>query len=322
VDNRDPGDDIGPEQPQAVSPAAGTVGPQGAEGPDGLGPLDLVIVTGMSSAGKSTAAHVLEDLGWYVVDNLPPQLLPSMLDLTRRSADGHRRLAAVVDVRSRSFFDALHDSIDELAERGVVPHVVFLDADDEVLVRRQESVRRPHPLQGQGRMVDAVDRERRLLSLVRENADVVVDTSGLNVNQLRTKLHQVFEADELPRLRATVMSFGYKYGVPLDADFVVDMRFLPNPYWVAELRPQCGLDSAVSEYVLAHDAASVFLDRFVSSLEPVVEGYLAEGKRYMTVAIGCTGGKHRSVAMTMAMAERLEKLGLQVGTLHRDLGRE
>jgi UPF0042 nucleotide-binding protein len=171
-------------------------------------------------------------------------------------------------------------------------------------------------------MVDAVDRERRLLSLVRENADVVVDTSGLNVNQLRTKLHQVFEADELPRLRATVMSFGYKYGVPLDADFVVDMRFLPNPYWVAELRPQCGLDSAVSEYVLAHDAASVFLDRFVSSLEPVVEGYLAEGKRYMTVAIGCTGGKHRSVAMTMAMAERLEKLGLQVGTLHRDLGRE
>jgi UPF0042 nucleotide-binding protein len=203
-----------------------------------------------------------------------------------------------------------------------VPHVVFLDADDEVLVRRQESVRRPHPLQGQGRMVDAVDRERRLLSLVRENADVVVDTSGLNVNQLRTKLHQVFEADELPRLRATVMSFGYKYGVPLDADFVVDMRFLPNPYWVAELRPQSGLDSAVSEYVLAHDAASVFLDRFVSSLEPVVEGYLAEGKRYMTVAIGCTGGKHRSVAMTMAMAERLEKLGLQVGTLHRDLGRE
>jgi UPF0042 nucleotide-binding protein len=293
-----------------------------AAGVDGLGPLDLVIVTGMTSAGKSTAAHVLEDLGWYVVDNLPPQLLPSMLDLTRRSADGHRRLAAVVDVRSRSFFDALHDSIAELGERGVVPHVVYLDADDEVLVRRQESVRRPHPLQGQGRMVDAVDRERRLLSAVRENADVVVDTSGLNVHQLRAKLHQVFEADDLPRLRATVMSFGYKYGVPLDADFVVDMRFLPNPYWVAELRPQCGLDAPVSEYVLGHNAATVFLDRFVAALEPVLEGYLAEGKRYMTVAIGCTGGKHRSVAMTMAMAERLEKLGLQVGTLHRDLGRE
>jgi UPF0042 nucleotide-binding protein len=171
-------------------------------------------------------------------------------------------------------------------------------------------------------MVDAVDRERRLLSAVRENADVVVDTSGLNVHQLRAKLHQVFEADDLPRLRATVMSFGYKYGVPLDADFVVDMRFLPNPYWVAELRAQCGLDAPVSEYVLGHNAATVFLDRFVSSLEPVLEGYLQEGKRYMTVAIGCTGGKHRSVAMTMAMAERLEKLGLQVGTLHRDLGRE
>jgi RNase adapter protein RapZ len=322
VDNRSRHDAIAPADSPEPSIVTASQGEDGKGGPDGLGPLDLVIVTGMSSAGKSTAAHVLEDLGWYVVDNLPPQLLPSMLELTRRSDDGHRRLAAVVDVRSRSFFDALHDSIDELADRGVVPHVVFLDADDEVLVRRQESVRRPHPLQGTGRMVDAVDRERRLLSLVRENADVVVDTSGLNVNQLRTKLHQVFETDDLPRLRATVMSFGYKYGVPLDADFVVDMRFLPNPYWVAELRPQSGLDAPVSEYVLAHDAASVFLDRFVSSLEPVLEGYVQEGKRYMTVAIGCTGGKHRSVAMTMAMAGRLEKLGVQVGTLHRDLGRE
>jgi UPF0042 nucleotide-binding protein len=322
VDTSDPSDPAVPDHDHDHDRAAVPADPTHSGGPDGLGPLDLVIVTGMSSAGKSTAAHVLEDLGWYVVDNLPPQLLPSMLDLTRRSADGHRRLAAVVDVRSRSFFDALHDSLAELSARGVVPHVVFLDADDEVLVRRQESVRRPHPLQGQGRMVDAVDQERRLLSTVRENADVVVDTSGLNVNQLRTKLHQVFEADDLPRLRATVMSFGYKYGVPLDADFVVDMRFLPNPYWVSDLRPLCGLDAPVSEYVLAQDAAVVFLDRFVSSLEPVVEGYLQEGKRYMTVAIGCTGGKHRSVAMTMAMAERLRKLGLQVGTLHRDLGRE
>lgn len=282
---------------------------------------ELVFVTGMSSAGRSTAAHVLEDLGWYVVDNVPPQLLTSVLELTRRSSDGVRRLAAVVDVRSRSFFDALHDSIEELRARSVVPRVIFLDADDDVLVRRQESVRRPHPLQGQGRVLDAIRRERELLAEIRENADVLVDTSGLNVTQLRAKLNQIFD-DDLPRLRATVMSFGFKYGVPLDADFVVDVRFLPNPFWVPELRALCGLDEPVREQVLGQEAATVFLDRFVATLEPVIRGYLDEGKRYMTIAVGCTGGKHRSVAMTRALADRLADAGVQVGTLHRDLGRE
>ncbi|WP_369853691.1 RNase adapter RapZ [Angustibacter sp. Root456] len=289
---------------------------------------ELVIVTGMSSAGRSTAANVLEDLGWYVVDNLPPQMLNELLDLAARgggTGSGSRPtagIAAVVDVRSRSFFQALQDALFELRTRGANPRVVFLDAADDVLVRRQESVRRPHPLQGDGRILDAVHQERLMLEFVRENADVVIDTSGLNVTQLRSKVSQVFDTGALPALRATVMSFGFKYGVPLDADFVLDMRFLPNPHWVEELRPQTGLDAPVSEYVLAQSGADVFLDRFVSSLEPVLVGYEAESKRYMTIAVGCTGGKHRSVAMTTALATRLAALGVQVGTLHRDLGRE
>ena len=283
---------------------------------------ELVLITGMSSAGRSTTANVLEDLGWYVVDNLPPQLLPAMSDLSARSPEGSMRLAAVIDARSGSFFQALSDALVELGTRGIVPRVVFLDATDDVLVRRQESVRRPHPLQGTGRILDGVARERDLLALVRENADVVIDTSGLNVTQLKTKVSQIFEHEGLPTLRATVMSFGFKYGIPLDADFVIDMRFLPNPFWVPELRPSSGLDDAVSDYVLSQAGAEVFLDRFVASLEPVLAGYVDEGKRYMTIAVGCTGGKHRSVAMSRELGKRLEQHGVQVGYLHRDLGRE
>jgi len=289
---------------------------------------DLVIITGMSSAGRSTAANVLEDLGWYVVDNLPPQMLNPLLDLAARrgpetgNTEGLQGIAAVVDVRSRSFFQALQDALFELRNRGAKPRVVFLDATDDVLVRRQESVRRPHPLQEGGRILDAVHREREMLDFVRERADVVIDTSGLNVTQLKTKVSQLFDAAGLPALRATVMSFGFKYGVPLDADFVLDMRFLPNPFWVEGLRALSGNDAPVSEYVLAQNGADVFLDRFVASLEPVLAGYEAESKRYVTIALGCTGGKHRSVAMVNALAARLRPMGLQVGTLHRDLGRE
>jgi RNase adapter protein RapZ len=291
-------------------------------------PAELVIVTGMSSAGRSTTANVLEDLGWYVVDNLPPQLLTDLLDLANRPSarsDGPRGmvgLAAVVDVRSRSFFEALQDALAELRGHGVHPRVVFLDAADDVLVRRQESVRRPHPLQGDGRILDGIAREREMLHFVRERADLVIDTSGLNVTQLKTKVSQAFESSGLPVLRATVMSFGFKYGIPLDADFVVDMRFLPNPFWVEGLRPLTGQDDQVSEYVLRQSGAQVFLERFISCLEPVIAGYEAESKRYVTVAVGCTGGKHRSVAMSRALATRLRALGVSVGVLHRDLGRE
>ncbi|MGL5858468.1 MAG: RNase adapter RapZ [Angustibacter sp.] len=290
--------------------------------------LDLVILTGMSSAGRSTAAKVLEDLGWYVVDNLPPQLLTSLWDLANHGSgrdDGPVRLAglaAVVDVRSRSFFQALQDGLVELRGRGVYPRVVFLDATDDVLVRRQESVRRPHPLQGHGRILDGIVRERQMLGFLRERADLVIDTSGINVTQLRTKVSEAFDTGATPVLRATVMSFGFKYGLPLDADFVVDVRFLPNPFWVSDLRPLTGRDAAVAEYVLGQDGAAVFLDRFVASMEPVIAGYQAESKRYVTIAVGCTGGKHRSVAMSGALAKRLDALGVSAGVLHRDLGRE
>jgi len=265
---------------------------------------------------------VLEDLGWYVVDNLPPQLLTTLLDLSTRPQDVVPRLAAVVDVRSRTFFRALRDSVGQLRDRGVRPRVVFLDASDDVLVRRQESVRRPHPLQGPGRILDGIHRERQLLGFLRESADLLVDTSGLNVHQLKAKISQAFDTGDVPALRATVLSFGFKYGIPLDADFVVDMRFLPNPFWVPALRPLSGTDAAVSDYVLAQDGAEVFLDRFVSALEPVLAGYRQEGKRYVTIGVGCTGGKHRSVAMSRALAARLKALGIGVSTLDRDLGRE
>jgi UPF0042 nucleotide-binding protein len=285
---------------------------------------EVIILSGMSGAGRSTTGNALEDLGWYVVDNLPPQMLAPMADLAERSRGGVSRLAAVVDVRSRTFFADLRDSLAALRDRGLAPRLVFLDAADEVLVRRFESVRRPHPLQGDGRILDGIVAERDLLSGLKAEADIVIDTSGLNVHQLSAKVAQAFEDQrgQEPRLRATVMSFGFKYGIPLDADIVLDMRFLPNPFWVPELRPLTGLDHEVSDYVLSLPEAAQFLDRLVPALEPVLEGYQREGKTYVTIAIGCTGGKHRSVATAEELAKRLTALGVASRTVHRDLGLE
>ena len=287
-------------------------------------PTDVLILTGMSGAGRSTTGNALEDLGWYVVDNLPPQMLAPMTDLAERSRGGVTRLAAVVDVRSRSFFVDLREALAALRERGLGPRLVFLDAADEVLVRRFESVRRPHPLQGDGRILDGIAAERALLAGLKADADIVIDTSGLNVHQLSAKVSQAFDDERglEPRLRATVMSFGFKYGIPLDADIVLDMRFLPNPYWVPELRALTGLDPEVSDYVLCLPEAKQFLDRLVPTLEPVLEGYLREGKSYVTIAVGCTGGKHRSVATSEELARRLAGLGVASRTVHRDLGLE
>ena len=287
-------------------------------------PAELVIVTGMSGAGRSTAANVLEDSGWYVVDNLPPHLLVSLADL---ASEGARRadlprIAAVVDVRARGFFDHLQAALSELRSRGWHPNLVFLDATDEAIVRRFESVRRPHPLQGDGRLLDGITRERALLADLRSESGVVIDTSGLNVHQLAKKVHTVFADGSGPRVRIAVMSFGFKYGIPLDADFVFDLRFLPNPYWVMELRPFTGRDPAVADYVMGQEGAPDFVDRVVALMEPVTAGYVREGRRYATVAVGCTGGKHRSVAVAEALRTALASDDVATFVVHRDLGQE
>ncbi|WP_083999978.1 RNase adapter RapZ [Actinomadura kijaniata] len=284
---------------------------------------DIVIVTGMSGAGRSTAAKALEDLDWFVVDNLPPGLLATMADLGGRVKDAVPRIAVVVDVRSRAFTEDLHTSIGELEARGVHPRVVFLEAGDADLVRRFESVRRPHPLQGDGRLVDGIARERELVREVRAEADLVLDTSGLNVHELRAKIIGFFGHDTgESSLRATVVSFGYKYGLPVDADLVVDCRFLPNPHWVPELRPKTGRDTDVRDYVLGQRGAKEFLDAYTEVLRLLADGYEREGKHYVTLAVGCTGGKHRSVAMAEQFGARLRDEGIEVQVAHRDLGRE
>jgi UPF0042 nucleotide-binding protein len=291
--------------------------------PDPLGADagELVVVTGMTGAGRSTAAKELEDLGFYVVDNLPPSLLPDVVRLVDEGLGRAQRVAVVVDVRSGSFFSGLQSALAH-GTTGRNTTLVFLDASDEVLVRRQEAARRPHPLQGGDRLLDALQRERVVLGDLRSEADLVIDTTALNVHQLTDRIAEAFGTAETTRLRVTVISFGFKYGIPVDADYVADMRFLPNPHWIPELRAHTGRDADVADYVMGRPGAAEFLDRFVPLLGEVAEGYLREGKRFMRVAIGCTGGKHRSVAMTEEIARRLGDQGYVARAIHRDLGRE
>ncbi|WP_134739103.1 RNase adapter RapZ [Nocardioides sp. 503] len=289
--------------------------------PDATRRGELVVVTGMTGAGRSTAAKELEDLGYYVVDNLPPSLLPDVVKLVDDGFGESQRIAVVVDVRSGSFFHTLHANLAQGAT-GRRTTLVFLDAADDVLVRRQEAARRPHPLQGTGRLLDGLQRERQVLGDLRSDADLVIDTTALNVHQLTDAIGAAFGSPETMRLSVNVISFGFKYGIPVDADFVADMRFLPNPFWVPELRASTGQDGAVSDYVRAQPGAEEFLDAYVPVLTGVAEGYLREGKRFMRVALGCTGGKHRSVAMSEEISRRLVAHGLEVRVTHRDLGRE
>jgi UPF0042 nucleotide-binding protein len=284
--------------------------------------LDLVVITGLSGAGRSTAAKCLEDLGWFVVDNLPPSLLGTMVDLASLSQGSVDKIAVVVDVRSRGFTSDVHAALAELDQRGLRPRVVFLEAGDDALVRRFDGVRRPHPLQDDGTLLDGIARERELLRDLRGEADLVVDTTLLNVHELRAKIAAAFADSAATALHATVMSFGYKYGLPVDADVVVDCRLLPNPHWVPELRPQNGLDAPVRDYVLAQEGAVDFIEAYADLLRRYEQGYLREGKHFATIAVGCTGGKHRSVAVAEELAARMRADGVDVRVVHRDLGRE
>lgn len=291
--------------------------------------IDVVLVTGLSGAGRGTAAKVLEDLGWYVADNLPPELITRMVDLGLAAGSRITELAVVMDVRSRGFTGDLDSVRTELATRGITPRVLFMEASDDALIRRYEQNRRSHPLQGDQTLAEGIAAERGMLAPVRAAADLVIDTSTRSVRELRESIERAFGSETVAHTSVTVESFGYKYGLPMDADMVMDVRFLPNPHWVDELRPHTGQHPAVRDYVLGQPGAADFLDTYHRLLSLVVEGYRREGKRYMTVAIGCTGGKHRSVAIADALARLLEdhdaqdsEAQLSVRVLHRDLGRE
>ena len=284
-------------------------------------PGELVVVTGMTGAGRSTAAKELEDLGFYVIDNLPPGLLKDVISLVDESRGPAQPVAVVIDVRSGAFFDSLAANLARGAT-GRHATLVFLEASDEVLVRRQEAARRPHPLQGDGRLLDGLQREREVLAGLRGDADLVIDTSALNVHQLTDRIADEFGNPQTVQLKVSVVSFGFKYGIPVDTDFLADMRFLPNPHWIPELRARTGLDPEVSAYVLSQPGAAEFVDRWVELVVGVADGYLGQGKRFAQVAIGCTGGKHRSVTVTLEVVRRLQARGIEARAYHRDLGRE
>jgi len=280
----------------------------------------VVVITGMSGAGRRTAAHAMEDHGWYVVDNIPPVMLPLLV--RQLASDGITKLAVVIDVRSRADMQHLPVVFSDLADQGITAEICFIEATDEMIVKRQESSRRPVPLQEDGRMIEGIRRERRMMSTLRAAADMVIDTTSLNVHQLQQRVAHAYGGDDRDELRVIVVSFGFKNGVPIDSDMVFDVRFLPNPHWVPELRPQTGLSEAVSSYVLGQPAAQPFLNHVLGLLDTVLPGYVSEGKRQVELAIGCTGGKHRSTAIAEEVARRLREQSLNVQVMHRDLGRE
>ena len=283
---------------------------------------ETLILTGMSGAGRSTVAHALEDLGWYVVDNLPPSLLSALV--SKGTGPQGKELAVVVDVRGGEFFDELSVALAQLKSESLEYRLVFLDATDQALVQRFESTRRPHPLQGNDRIVDGISREREKLEEVRSHSDVAIDTSNLNVHQLEKRVGEIFGKGKIQGVRINVLSFGYKYGIPVDADLVLDCRFIPNPHWNPELRPLTGLTPQVSSVVLGSEGVSEFVSNYVHLVNSMLTGYLREGKKFVTIAVGCTGGKHRSVAITAEIARQLNELGSEISAhpTHRDVGRE
>ena len=283
---------------------------------------ELLVVTGMSGAGRSTVGNALEDQGWYVIDNLPPQLLQPISDLFSLSKAALPKIAVVIDVRGGEFFSELQANISQLRSKDINVRVLFLEASDASLVKRFESVRRPHPLQGDGTLVDGIAAERKELEPIRESSDVVFDTSDSNVHQLTNRVAEAFAANS-QTLKLNILSFGFKYGLPADADLVVDARFIANPHWQEELRAKTGNDEEVSKYVLAQPGVEGFIGSYTDAIKHVLAGYRNENKRFATLAIGCTGGKHRSVALANKIADILAtEDDMRISVSHRDLGRE
>jgi len=288
---------------------------------NGTNDFEVLLITGMSGAGRSRAADSVEDIGWYVVDNLPPMLLIPLVDMMTSSGSKVHKLAAVIDVRSRSYFDDLSQVLAHLEDLDVKTRILFLDASDDILVKRYESVRRPHPLQNGNRLIDGINEERELLGALKERADIILDTSRTSIHQLSTQLYESLVGTGAKTVNVHIFSFGFKHGVPSDADFVFDVRFLPNPFWVPDLRALNGMDEAVSDYVLHSQGATEFLDAIEKSLNIALDGYAREDKHFVTIAIGCTGGQHRSVAMSYELAKRLKANGLTVTVSGRELER-
>jgi RNase adapter protein RapZ len=285
---------------------------------------EFVMVTGMSGAGRSTAAAALEDVGWFVIDNLPAELITKMVEMVDRPGSGIERVALVIGRGGSNagpeYFDDLARVLDELRTTRTRVRVVFLDAPDDVLVRRYEGTRRRHPLAARG-VEESITDERKLLEPVRERADLLVDTGELNSNQLRSRILEAFGDEEAPHMQTSVVSFGYKHGIPLDVDLVFDCRFLPNPFWVEELRPLSGLDQPVRDYVLGQPDSVGFLEKVDELLTSILPAFVREGKSYLTIAMGCTGGRHRSPTLAVALADRLSVHGQVVSVFHRDIDR-
>jgi UPF0042 nucleotide-binding protein len=283
--------------------------------------LDVTIITGMSGAGRSAAADVLEDLGFFVIDNLPPALVVKVAELGK-GAEGPQRFGLVIDVRSGEFVDDLVGALAELREMGASTRVLFLDAPDDVLVRRYEESRRKHPLAVDDRVSDGIANERQLLEDLKGRADIVVDTGELNVHELRDRLLELFDEDHRAgSLQTSIVSFGYKHGLPIDVDLVFDCRFLPNPHWVDELRPLTGTDPRVRDYVLQQPETAPFLDALERLFALLLPAYVREGKSYLSIGVGCTGGRHRSVVIATELARLLEHHGVSPRVHHRDLAR-